>query len=263
MEIKNKVAVITGGASGIGAASAIQLAKKGAKVVIADLNEKGLNETLSKIKSDGGQAIAVKTDVTSEGDIANLMDKAVEAFGSINIVIPSAGIFKDAFMVSPDRETGKVKRFMSTDQFMAVINVNLLGTFLTIREAAKRMIDNDWKGILFTISSINKEGQIGQLNYSSTKVAVALWPKILVGEFHAKKVKNIRVVGIAPGYVETPILMGMNPEVLDRIVKDVAIGRLVKTREIVDSIEFSIANNAVTGTTLEISGGLISKGIAK
>ena len=263
MEIKNKVVVITGGASGIGAASAIQLAKQGAKIVLADLNEEGLNETLNAIKNDGGQAIAVKTNVTIEKDVQNLMDEAIEAFGSINIVIPSAGIFKDAFMVSPDRETGKVKRFMSTDNFMAVINVNLLGTFLTIREASIRMIDNNWKGVIFTISSINKEGQIGQLNYSSTKVAVALWPKILVSEFHAKKVKDIRVVGIAPGYVETPILMGMKPEILEGIVKDVSIGRLVKVKEIIDSIVFSVENDAITGTTLDISGGVISKGLVK
>jgi len=263
MELKNKVAVITGGASGIGAAAAIQLAAKGAKIVIADLNEEGLQNMVNQIETNGGQAIAVKTNVTNEEEVINLMEKAIEAFGSINIVIPSAGIFKDAFMVSPDRETGKVKRFMSTDQFMAVINVNLLGTFLTIREATKRMVDNNWEGILIPISSINKEGQIGQLNYSSTKAAVALWPKILVGEFHAKKITNIRVVGIAPGYVETPILLGMKKEVLDGIVKDVPIGRLVKTDEIVDSIVFSIENDAVTGTTLEISGGVISKGLVK
>lgn len=263
MEIKDKVAVITGGASGIGAATAIHLAAKGAKIVIADLNEKGLQETVSTIVESGGQAIAVKTNVTNEDEVSNLMENAIEAFGAINIVVPSAGIFKDAFMVSPDRETGKVKRFMSTDQFMDVISVNLLGSFLTLREASKRMIDNKWVGVLIPISSINKEGQLGQLNYSSTKVAIALWPKIMVGEFHAKKVKNIRVVGIAPGYVETPILLGMKPEVLDSIVKDVAIGRLVKTKEIVDSIAFSIENDAVTGTTLEISGGVISKGLVK
>lgn len=263
MDIKNKVVIITGGASGIGAEAALILASKGAKIVLADLNEEGLNQMLKKIKSAGGEAIAVTTNVTLEEDIVKLMDTAMEVYNGIHIVIPSAGIFKDAFMVSPDRETGKVKRFMSTEQFMSVINVNLLGTFLTLREASKRMIDNKWEGILFTISSINKEGQIGQLNYSSTKAAVALWPKILVGEFHAKKVHHIRVVGIAPGYVETPILLGMKPEVLEGIVKDIAIGRLVKTQEIIDSLVFAIKNEAVTGTTLEISGGVISKGLAK
>lgn len=263
MDIKNKVAVITGGASGIGAAAALELASQGAKIVLADLNEDGLNQMVDKIKAAGGEAIAVLTNVTLEEDVVKLMDAAIAAFQGIHIVIPSAGIFRDAFMVSPDRETGKVKRFMSTDQFMSVVNVNLLGTFLTLREASIRMIDHKCEGILFTISSINKEGQIGQLNYSATKAAVALWPKILVGEFHAKKIQNIRVVGIAPGYVETPILLGMKPEVLDGIVKDIAIGRLVKTKEIIDSVVFAINNEAVTATTLEISGGVLSKGLPK
>ena len=263
MDIKNKVAVITGGASGIGAAAALELASQGAKIVLADLNEDGLNQMVDKIKAAGGEAIAVLTNVTLEEDVVKLMDAAIAAFQGIHIVIPSAGIFRDAFMVSPDKETGKVKRFMSTDQFMSVVNVNLLGTFLTLREASIRMIDHKCEGILFTISSINKEGQIGQLNYSATKAAVALWPKILVGEFHAKKIQNIRVVGIAPGYVETPILLGMKPEVLDGIVKDIAIGRLVKTKEIIDSVVFAINNEAVTATTLEISGGVLSKGLPK
>lgn len=263
MDIKNKVAVITGGASGIGAAAALELASQGAKIVLADLNEDGLNQMVDKIKAAGGEAIAVLTNVTLEEDVVKLMDAAIAAFQGIHIVIPSAGIFRDAFMVSPDRETGKVKRFMSTDQFMSVVNVNLLGTFLTLREASIRMIDHKCEGILFTISSINKEGQIGQLNYSATKAAVALWPKVLVGEFHAKKIQNIRVVGIAPGYVETPILLGMKPEVLDGIVKDIAIGRLVKTKEVIDSVVFAINNEAVTATTLEISGGVLSKGLPK
>jgi 3-oxoacyl-[acyl-carrier protein] reductase len=178
-------------------------------------------------------------------------------------VVPSAGIFKDAFMISTDRETGKVFKTMSTSQFMDVINVNLLGTFLTIREASIRMIDNKCEGVLFTISSINKEGQLGQLNYSATKASVALWPKILSGEFHAKNIKGIRVVGIAPGYVETPLLLGMKPEVLESIVKDITIGRLVKIDEIVNALIFAIQNEAVTGTTLEITGGVISRGLVK
>ncbi len=263
MNIKDKVVVITGGASGIGAAVALELAKLGAKIVLADMNEEGLNEKVAEIKNNGGEVIGIQTNVTKEEEVVKLMDTAIEKFGAINIVIPSAGIFRDAFMVNPDRETGKVFRSMSTSQFMDVINVNLLGTFLTLREASIRMIDNKCEGILFTISSINKEGQLGQLNYSSTKASVALWPKILSGEFHAKKINRIRVVGIAPGYVETPILLGMKPEVLDNIIKDITIGRLVKTKEIVGAIVFAINNEAITGTTLEITGGVVSKGLVK
>ncbi len=263
MNIKNKVAVITGGASGIGAGVAFELAKLGVKIVLGDMNEEGLNAKVEEIRKNGGEAIAVKTNVTQEADIIKLMDAAMETFGAINIVVPSAGIFRDAFMVSTDRETGKVFKKMSTSQFMDVINVNLLGTFLTIREASIRMIDHKCEGVLFTISSINKEGQLGQLNYSSTKASVALWPKILSGEFHAKNIKGIRVVGIAPGYVETPLLLGMKPEVLESIVKDVTIGRLVKIDEIVNALIFAIQNEAITGTTLEITGGVISRGLVK
>ncbi|NQV78009.1 MAG: SDR family NAD(P)-dependent oxidoreductase, partial [Lutibacter sp.] len=169
MNIKNKVAVITGGASGIGAGVAVELAKLGVKIVLGDMNEEGLNAKVAEIKKNGGDAIAVKTNVSQEADVIKLMDTAIETYGAINIVVPSAGIFRDAFMISPDRETGKVFKTMSTSQFMDVINVNLLGTFLTIREASARMIDNKCEGVLFTISSINKEGQLGQLNYSSTK----------------------------------------------------------------------------------------------
>lgn len=263
MNIKSKVAVITGGASGIGAAVATELAKLGVKVVLGDMNEDGLKVVVENIKKNGGEAIGIKTNVTLEDDVIKLMNAAIDTYAAINIVVPSAGIFKDAFMISTDRETGKVFKSMSTSQFMDVINVNLLGTFLTIREAAIRMIDNQCEGVLFTISSINKEGQLGQLNYSSTKASVALWPKILSGEFHAKNIKGIRVVGIAPGYVETPLLLGMKPEVLESIVKDVTIGRLVKIDEIVGALIFAIQNEAVTGTTLEITGGVISKGLVK
>ncbi|MBK5209199.1 MAG: SDR family NAD(P)-dependent oxidoreductase [Flavobacteriaceae bacterium] len=263
MNIKSKVAVITGGASGIGAAVATELAKLGVKVVLGDMNEDGLKVVVENIKKNGGEAIGIKTNVTLEDDVIKLMNAAIDTYAAINIVVPSAGIFKDAFMISTDRETGKVFKSMSTSQFMDVINVNLLGTFLTIREAAIRMIDNQCEGVLFTISSINKEGQLGQLNYSSTKASVALWPKILAGEFHAKNIKGIRVVGIAPGYVETPLLLGMKPEVLESIVKDVTIGRLVKIDEIVGALIFALQNEAVTGTTLEITGGVISKGLVK
>jgi 3-oxoacyl-[acyl-carrier protein] reductase len=113
------------------------------------------------------------------------------------------------------------------------------------------------------MSSINKSGELGQLNYASTKAAVALWPKILAGEFHARGIKNIRVAAIAPGYVETPLLTSIKPEILQKIVDEIPVGRLVKTGEIVATVKFIIENEAVHGTTLEISGGIIGKGLAK
>ncbi len=261
MEIKGSVFVITGAASGIGEASARALIKEGAKVVMGDINEAALKLVADSISSD---LIAYKKlDVTNEADVKEFMDFAKQQFGKINVVLACAGIIRDSFLVSPDKETGKVKKFMTIDQWSQVINVNLTGVFLTLREAVISMVDNNWEGVLIPISSINKAGELGQLNYASTKASIALWPKILAGEFHAKGIKNIRIAAIAPGYVETPILTAIKPEILQSIVSEIPLGRLIQTDEIIQTIKFIVQNNAVHGTTIEVSGGIIAKGLAK
>ena len=263
MQVKNSVVVITGAASGIGEAAALGLAAMGAKIVLCDLNVEKLQAVCDTINRNNGKAVFKALDVTNEAQVQSVMDFAVSGFGCINVVLACAGIIKDGFFVNPDKETGKVKKFMTTDQFQSVVNVNLTGVFLSLREAAIRMIDNNWQGVLIPISSINKAGELGQLNYASTKVAIALWPKILAGEFHVKGIKNIRVAAIAPGYVETPMLASIKPEILEAIISGIPIGRLVQTDEIISAIRFIIENEAIHGTTLEIAGGIIAKGLAK
>lgn len=263
MELKGAVAVITGGASGIGESVAKSMASKGVKVVIGDMDSKNLERVSGEITAAGGQVAAVKTNVTNEEDVANLMDLAIAKFGAINVCVSAAGIIKDGLMINLDKETGKVKKAMTTDQFKAVVDVNLVGSFITMREAAIRMANNGWPGLLVPISSVNKAGQTGQLNYASTKAAIALWPKILVGEFQMKGISNIRCVAIAPGYVGTPMVKGMNQEALAGILKGVHIGRLIEPSEIADLIMFAAQNEAVDATCLEITGGLISNGLAK
>ena len=263
MQIKNSVVVITGAASGIGEATAIAMAAAGAKVVLGDVAEEKLDAVKQKIISNGGNAAATIVNVTNESSVQALMDFAIAEFGAINIVLASAGITRDSFFVTPDRTTGKIKKFMTTDQWQQVIDVNMTGVFLTLREAVIRMVDNNWEGVLIPLSSINKTGELGQLNYASSKASVALWPKILAGEFHARGIKNIRVAAIAPGYVETPILSSLKPEILQSIINEIPLGRLVNTDEIVATVKFIIENEAVHGTTLEISGGIVGKGMSK
>jgi 3-oxoacyl-[acyl-carrier protein] reductase len=263
MQVKNSVIVITGAASGIGEAAARALAAAGAIVVLGDMNEENLHAVKQKIVNNGGIAAATALDVTSESSVQSFMDFAITQFGSINVVLASAGIARDSFLVTPDRETGKVKKFMTTEQWQQVIDVNMTGVFLTLREAVIRMVDNKWEGVLIPMSSINKSGELGQLNYASTKASIALWPKILAGEFHARGIKNIRIAAIAPGYVETPILSSIKPEILQNIINEIPLGRLVKTDEIIATIKFILENDAVHGTTLEVSGGIIGKGLAK
>jgi 3-oxoacyl-[acyl-carrier protein] reductase len=256
MNIEGSVAVITGGARGIGLAVAKSLAAQGARVVLGDVLEDGLHQGVQDIRAAGGEAVAVVADVTRDEDVARLMETAVETFGSINVAFANAGIIRDGLMLIPDHQTGKVQRVLSTDDFRAVLEVNLVGAFITLREAARRMADNGWKGVLLVASSIHRSGQLGQINYSSTKAAVALWPKILAGELHMCGYDKIRVVGIAPGYTGTEGLKSLSPETLATVLKDVPLGRLVEPEELASIIKHVIENEAIHGTTLEISGGL-------
>lgn len=250
MNIAGSVAVITGGARGIGRAIARSLAAGGAKVVVGDILEEGLEQTVHEIRAAGGEAAAVTADVTRDEDVEKLMDTAIERFGALNVVCANAGIARDGLMLNPD---GHV---MTSADFRAVIEVNLVGAFITLREGARRMAENGWKGVLLVTSSVNKSGQPGQLNYSSTKAAVALWPKILAGELHICGIRNIRVVGIAPGYTGTDAMKGLSLEILDGILRDVHAGRLVEPEELASTIKHVIENEAIDGTTIEVTGGV-------
>jgi 3-oxoacyl-[acyl-carrier protein] reductase len=256
MEIRDCAVVVTGGASGIGETVAKRLAARGASVMIGDIAPDRIRIVVEEIRVAGGAAEGMETDVTKDADVERLMDGAVSVFGRINVVVPCAGIIRDSLMINTDKATGKVKKVMDTETFRSVVDVNLVGSFITLREGARRMVDNGWKGVLFTISSINKVGQVGQINYSSTKAAVALWPKILCGEFHMKGISGIRVVGIAPGYVGTPLLKGMNQDALASLLQDVHIGRLIEPEEIADVMAVVIEQDAFDGTTIEVTGGI-------
>jgi 3-oxoacyl-[acyl-carrier protein] reductase len=264
MEIKGSVALVTGGGNGIGEAVAKYLVRHGAKVAIVDMAQKNIDRVVNDIKEMGGEAVGIQANVTSEADTARFIKGTLDAFGQLNIAVASAGIIRDSMLLTLDKETGKVSRKMGLDKWQPVIDVNLTGTFLTLRDAAEAMVNGGWEGLLVPISSVNKIGQIGQLNYSATKVADALMPKIIVGEFLMRGIRNIRCVGIAPGYTATPMLTGMNQEALKAILADVHIGRLVEPDEIAAMIGHCVVNGALNATTIEMTGGLCNAGgIAK
>jgi 3-oxoacyl-[acyl-carrier protein] reductase len=264
MEIKNCVVLITGGAGGIGEAIAHYFARHGAKVAIIDSVQQNIDRVVASIKLDGGEVIGIQADVTLEADTAKFIRETLEAFGKLNVVVSAAGIIRDGLMLSLDKETGKVSRKMGLDRWQPVIDVNLTGTFLTLRDAAEAMVNGGWPGLLVPISSVNKVGQVGQINYSATKVADALMPKVIIGEFLMRGIRNIRCVGIAPGYTATPMLTAMNQDALHALVKDVHLGRLLEPDEIASMIGFCVENEALNATTIEITGGLCYPGgIAK
>lgn len=254
LEIKDSVAVITGGSGGIGFALAEYWVSKGGKVVLADIAKEALERAKQQLKGD---VVTVVCNVTDENDCAMLADTAIEAFGQINLVAPFAGIIMDGLMVAPDRETGKVVKKMSLEAFQKVVDINLTGVFLTVRECSERMINNKCKGLICLISSTGSLGTAGQINYSSTKAAMAVMPKVITAEFFRRGFADrIRCAAVAPGYVGTPMVKNMSEKALDKILSDVPIKRLIEPAEVVSLVGEIYRNEALAGDTYFIHGGL-------
>jgi len=257
LDINDSVAVITGGAMGIGKCVAGFWVENGGKVVLGDMAEDALSQTKAELEAMGGKVATVVCNVTKENDCARLADTAIERFGQINLVAPFAGIIKDAMMVSTDRETGKVSRKMNLLDFKSVIDINLTGVFLTIRECSERMINHNCKGLICLVSSTGSLGTAGQINYSSSKAAMSVMPKVITAEFFRRGIADrIRCVAIAPGYVATPMVKGMDQKALDKILADVPIGRLVEPVEVAQLVGALYRNEAIAGEVYFIHGGL-------
>ena len=254
LDIQGAVAVITGGSGGIGLALAKHWINLGGKAVIADIDADALARAQQELSGDVATFVC---NVTKEEDNAALADFAITTFGQINLIAPFAGIIKDAMLVSPDRETGKVSKKMSLEDFTKVIDINLTGVFLTIRECSERMINNGCKGLICLVSSTGSLGTAGQINYSSTKAAMSTIPKVVTAEFFRRKLSDkIRCVAVAPGYVGTPMVKNMNQKALDKILGDVPIGRLIEPEEVATLVCDIYKNEALAGETFFIHGGL-------
>jgi len=257
LKIKDSVAVITGGSGGIGRSLAEYWLQEDGKVVIADVQEEALAKALEELREISQNVEAITCNVTSEDDNTKLAEFAIEKFGAINLVAPFAGITGDGLLLKTDRETGKVTGKMSLDTFQKVVDINLTGVFLTIRECVEQMINHDCRGLVCLVSSTGSLGTAGQINYSSTKAAMAVMPKVLTAEFFRKKIADrIRCMAVAPGYVGTPMVKNIDEKIIGKIVDQVPIGRLVEPEEVVFLVSQLYQNEAMAGETVFIHGGL-------
>ena len=257
LPISESVAVITGGSGGIGRALAEYWLSKGGKVINADVAEEPLRDTEQELKKISSNIASIVCDVTSEEDNGRLASFAMERFGAINLVAPFAGITADGLVIKTDRDTGKVSGKMSLDQFQKVIDINLTGVFLTIRECVEQMINNDCRGLVCVISSTGSLGTAGQLNYSSSKAAMSVFPKVLTAEFFRRNIADkVRCMAIAPGYVATPMVKNMDDRIISKIVEQVPIRRLIEPEEIVSIVAELYRNEAMAGETVFVHGGL-------
>ena len=257
LEIRGAVAVITGGYGGIGMAVARSWGEKGGKVVLAARTEEKLQEAQKELQSIGIDVAINVCDVTKEADNSFLARFAVKTFGTINLVIPAAGVIADGFFVSPDSETGRVKSKMPLWQYETVIQTNLNGVFLTVRECLEQMVNLNCKGLICLISSVAAHGIAGQMNYGPSKAGIAVMPKILTAElFRRNLAHRLRCVAIAPGLVDTAMLSGMRKDTMENLLSQIPIGRLVDPREVASLIIETYKNEALAGDTYYIHGGL-------
>jgi len=257
LEISGAVAVITGGGSGIGECIAKEWVKKGGRVVIADMDAKNLSRVKDDIQKMEGEVESIVCDVTKEKDNQTLALVAAERFGAINLVVPCAGILKDGLLLSIDYESGKVIDRMSLEQFKSVLDVNVTGVFLTVRECAEQMINLGSRGLICLISSTGSMGTAGQINYSSSKAAISVMPKVITAEFFRKNIADrIRCVAVAPGYVDTKMVRNMEKKTTERILEQVPIKRLIQPEEVASLIFELYRNEACAGDTYYIQGGL-------
>jgi 3-oxoacyl-[acyl-carrier protein] reductase len=257
LTVKGSVAVITGGSGGIGKSLAELWLNEGGKVVIADIQEEALRTTETELRKISDNVVSFICNVTKEEDCSRLAQYAIEKFGSINLVAPFAGITGDAMMLKTDRETGKVTGKMSLELFQKVIDINLTGVFLTVRECVEQMINHNCRGLICLVSSTGSLGTAGQINYSSSKAAMSVFPKVLTAEFFRRKIADkIRCMAIAPGYVGTPMVKNIDEKIIGKIIDQVPIGRLIEPEEVTSLVAELYRNEAMAGETVFIHGGL-------
>lgn len=243
--LEGRVAVVTGGSRGIGRAISLELAKRGAAIVINYVNSAGkAEEVANEIKGNGGQALVVQANVGDFDSATNLIKAAVDEFGKIDILVNNAGIVRDTLIM-----------MMGEEQWDEVLDTNLKGTFNCSKAAVRNMMRKRW-GRVINISSISGQiGNAGQTNYSASKAGQIGFTKALAREVAGR---NITVNAIAPGFVETDILDGLSDEVQESIEGMIPLGRKAQPEEIAYAVAFLASDEAayITGQTLAVDGGM-------
>lgn len=244
--MKNKIALVTGGMGGIGTAICRHLADQGARVV-ASYNQGGDHDAAKRWeaeqRADGYDIHIVYVDISDFQSCVNLIQEIETQFHGIDILVNNAGIARDNQLYK-----------MDVDQWQSVLRTNLDGLFNVTRNVINKMIERGY-GRIINISSINgQKGQFGQSNYAASKAGVHGFTKSLAQEVARK---GITVNTISPGYIETKMVTSVKPEIREKIIAQIPVGRLGKPEEIARAVAFLAAESGgfITGSNLSINGG--------
>ena len=244
MILKDKVALITGAAQGIGKAIALKLADSGADVVIVDMNLEKAQATAKEIEGRGRRAVALKANVANLQETEAMIDETVAKLGAIHILVNNAGITRDALILR-----------MKEEDWDAVIAVNLKGVFNCTKAAVKHMVKQRYGRIINIASIVGEMGNAGQANYSASKAGVIALAKTVAREFASR---NITCNAIAPGFIETAMTQALSEKVREELAKQIPMARLGTPEDVAEGVLFLVSDssNYITGQVLNINGGM-------
>ena len=242
MRLKNKIALITGGANGIGLATAERFAKEGAKIILWDVSDQG-NEIADRLKMEGHEIIFKKVSVTNQDEVQKAMTEAHEHFGRIDILINNAGITRDRTLLK-----------MTMQEWDDVISVNLTGVFICTQAIAPIMKEQNYGRIVSASSNVAIRGNFGQTNYVATKSAIIGMTKVWAMELGRY---NITVNCIAPGFITTAMTEAMPEEVRKQTIPNIPLGKWGVPNDIANGYLYLASDEAsfVSGICLTIDGG--------
>jgi len=243
--LDGQIAVVTGGAQGIGKSIATSLARQGAHVIVGDLNVQAAESTAEEIAKLGTPATGISLNVAELGSVKAAIKHVVEAWGTIDILVNNAGITKDGLLLR-----------LTEDAWEQVLSVNLTGAFYCTKAVLPSMVRNR-KGRIVSIASIvGAMGNVGQANYAASKGGLIAFSKVVAREYASR---GITSNAVAPGFIDTAMTQAMQPEARDSLIKQIPCQRLGTPEDIAHAVSFLVSQEAsyITGQVLHVNGGML------
>ena len=245
MELKDKVALVTGGGQGIGRVIGGNLAKSGAHVVLGDINLENAEKSAKAILANGGSASATLLNVADPENVKEVFDLIAKEFKPLDILVNNAGITKDGLFVR-----------MKEDDWDRVLAVNLKGSFLCGQQAAKQMMKQRQGTIVNIASIVGVMGNAGQANYSASKAGLIGLTKTMARELAPR---NITVNAVAPGFIDTEMTRVLDEKIKDKLIEQIPLSRLGLPDDIAHSVAFLVSDRSsyITGQVMNVNGGML------
>lgn len=246
MDLKGKIALVTGGARGIGRAISLKLGSLGANVIVNySGSAKNAEEVVGELKEMGVDAASIQSDVSSPEQVEKMIEYVISTYGRIDILVNNAGVTRDTLIMR-----------MSDEDFEKVIDINLKGTFNCIKHTSKYMIKQRWGRIVNIASVVGIIGNAGQANYAASKAGIIGLTKSAARELSGR---NINVNAVAPGFIETSMTEKLQDKIKNEYMDKIPLKRFGKPEDVAECVAFlcSTSSEYITGQVINVDGGMV------